>query len=135
VAWKTSVLVIANQTADSPELVKALERRREEGDARFTLLLPPLPGVDRADARKRMEQALARWHEAGLEADGELGDSDPIVAVKEVWDPGRFDEIVVSTLATGTSRWLQIDLPHRVERMTGVSVRHVIGTPAAQPAV
>jgi GABA permease len=134
VAWKTSVLVIANQTADSPELVAALERRRGEGDAQFTLLLPPLSGVDRADARKRIEHVLARWREAGLEAEGELGDSDPIVAVKEVWDPGRFDEIVVSTLATGTSRWLQIDLPHRVERMTGVAVRHVIGTPAAQPA-
>jgi len=38
---------------------------------------------------------------------------------------------VVSTLATGTSRWLQIDLPHRLDRMTGVPVRHVIGTAPA----
>jgi hypothetical protein len=132
--WKTSVLVIANQTADSPELVAALEERARQGPAEFTLLVPPLSGVDRTEARERVERVVKRWAEAGLEATGELGDSDPIVAVKEAWDPGRFDEIIVSTLATGTSRWLQIDLPHRVERMTGVGVRHVVGTAAAQPA-
>jgi hypothetical protein len=49
--------------------------------------------------------------------------------VKETWDPGRFDEILVSTLPTGASRWLQIDLPHQVERMTGVQVTHVVGSP------
>jgi hypothetical protein len=74
---------------------------------------------------------VAHWREAGLDAHGVLGDSDPVVAVKEAWDPGRFDEIVVSTLATGTSRWLQIDLPPRLDRMTGVPVRHVIGTAPA----
>jgi hypothetical protein len=131
-AWKTSVLVVANQTADAPELIDALRTRAGQSDAEFTLLLPPLPGT-REESRGRLDDAVARWREAGLEASGELGDSDPIVAVKETWDPGRFDEVVVSTLPTGTSKWLQIDLPHRLERMTGVTVRHVTGTPVAPP--
>ena len=46
-----------------------------------------------------------------------------------VWDPAKFDEIVVSTLPTGTSKWLQIDLPHRVERITGMPVEHVVASP------
>jgi hypothetical protein len=131
-AWKTSVLVVANQTADSPELVEALREQAKQGAAEYTLLLPRLAGVD-TDARQRLDEIVAAWREAGLEAHGEVGDSDPVVAIKEVWDPGRFDEVVVSTLPTGASKWLQIDLPRRVERMTGVTVRHVVGTAAEEP--
>jgi hypothetical protein len=130
-AWKTSVLVVANQTADSPELVNALRERADQGDAEFTLLLPPLAGA-RDEARARLDSIVASWKDAGLEASGELGDADPVVAVTETWDPGRFDEVVISTLPTGTSKWLQIDLPHRVERITGVGVRHVVGTAAQE---
>jgi hypothetical protein len=126
-AWTASVLVVANQTADSPELVEALRERTADGDAEFTLLLPPLPG-GRARARERLDAIVASWREAGLNAAGEVGDPDPVVAVKEVWDPGRFDEVVISTLPTGASKWLQIDLPHRVERITGVTVEHVVGS-------
>ena len=61
-----------------------------------------------------------------------LGDADPIVAVQEAWDPGRYDEVVVSTLADGASRWLQIDLPHRVAKLTDCQVRHV-AVPARRP--
>lgn len=130
-AWKTSVLVVANQTADSPELMEALRERAARGDTEFTLLLPQLPGRSE-EARSRLEAIVASWREAGLEVRGELGDSDPVVAVKEAWDPSRFDEVVISTLATGVSKWLQIDLPHRVERMIGIGVRQVVATAAEQ---
>ena len=130
-AWKSSVLVVANQTADSPELIQTLRERTGEGDAEFTLLLPRLPGRSE-EAAGRLDAIVASWREAGLEARGELGDNDPVVAVKEAWDPSRFDEVIISTLPTGASKWLQIDLPHRVERFTGASVRHVVGTAAKQ---
>ena len=127
-AWKSSVLVVANQTADSPELIQALRERAAEGGAEFTLLLPRLPGK-REEAAARLEEIVAAWHEAGLEASGELGDNDPVAAVKEAWDPARFDEVIISTLATGASKWLQIDLPHQVERVTGVPCEHVVAAP------
>ncbi|HEX8074510.1 MAG TPA: hypothetical protein VF545_05965 [Thermoleophilaceae bacterium] len=130
-AWKSSVLVVANQTADSSELMEALRERAAHGDTEFTLLLPQLPGR-LEEARSRLDAIVAGWREAGLEACGELGDSDPVVAVKEAWDPSRFDEVVISTLPTGVSKWLQIDLPHRVERIIGIAVRHVAATAAEQ---
>jgi len=130
-AWKSSVLVVANQTADSPELIQTLRERTGDGDAEFTLLLPRLAGR-REEAARRLDEIVEAWSQAGLEAHGELGDTDPVVAVKEAWDPGRFDEVIISTLPTGASKWLQVDLPHRVERFTGAPVRHVVGTAAKQ---
>src|SRR5918999_405216 len=108
--WEFSLLVVANVTASSDELLDALRERAREGACRFTLVMP----ASGAEARARLEEALARMREAGLEkVEGSVGDPDPVVAVMDVWDPMKFDEIVVSTLPTGSSRWLGLDLPHR----------------------
>ena len=125
-AWKTCVLVVANQTADSEELLRRLTAR---GEAEFTLLLPALPGAARDESRRRLDQVLASMREAGLEVEGVIGDSSPLTAVRETWDPAKYDEVVVSTLPTGVSKWLQIDLPHQVERVTGVPCEHVVAAP------
>jgi hypothetical protein len=55
-----------------------------------------------------------------------VGDSDPLVAVQDAWDPRRFDEIIVATLPTGISRWMATDLARRVERLTGARVTHIV---------
>jgi hypothetical protein len=131
---KTNVLVVANQTADSPELLEALLERAGRGDVDFMLLVPATPhGVawatdmhsGKEGAEKRKEEALAHLRQAGLEVEGEVGDPDPIAAVQDIWDPGKFDEVIVSTLPTHVSKWLKVDLPHRVERLTDAPVKHV----------
>ena len=38
---------------------------------------------------------------------------------------GRYDAVIVSTLAPGVSRWLQQGLPGRIQRMLEVPVIHV----------
>ena len=126
--WKYSVLVVANVTASSDELLEALRARATADSSRFTLLVPATAGGrgGREAAKARLEEALAQLRGAGLEADGRVGDSDPVIAVHDVWDPKEFDEIFVSTLATGASKWLQVDTPRRIERITGVSVTHVV---------
>ena len=63
-----------------------------------------------------------------------LGDVDPACAVIEVWDPRRWDEILVSTLPNSTSRWLQIDLPHRIQRAIDAPVSHIEAHPAGAAA-
>jgi hypothetical protein len=125
-AWEFSLLVVANVTAGSDELIGSLRERAEQGACRFTLVMP----ATGAEARTRLETALERMRDAGLEnVEGKVGDPDPIVAVMDVWDPMKFDEIVVSTLPTGSSRWLGLDLPHRLEKLTSVPVRHVVSQP------
>jgi hypothetical protein len=125
-AWEFHVLVVANVTATSDELLAALRERAERGTCRFTLVMPRSGG----DARERLDQALESMRGAGLgNVDGRAGDPDPVVAAMDVWDPMEFDEIVVSTLPTGTSRWLGLDLPRRLAKLTGVAVRHVVAEP------
>lgn len=137
--WTTNVLVVANRTLDSDELIDALRARTGRGPAAFTLLVPATGG--RQAARENLAAACERMREAGLTVEGEIGDPDPVLAVREAWDPGRFDEVIVSTLPTGASKWLQLDLPHRVERITGAPVTHLVAeerreapTPRPPPA-
>ena len=127
-AWEFHVLVVANVTATSDELLTALKEREKQGACRFTLLMPR----SGAGAAERLEEALEAMRAAGLgKVDGRVGDPDPVVAAMETWDPMAFDEIVVSTLPTGVSRWLGLDLPRRLEKLTAVPVRHVVSHPPA----
>ena len=124
--WEFSLLVVANVTAGSDELRDALRERAEQGACRFTLVMP----ASGAAARERLAEALAGMREAGLDnVEGKVGDPDPVVAVMDVWDPMKFDEIIVSTLPTGSSRWMGLDLPHRLEKLTSVPVQHVVSKP------
>ena len=92
------------------------------------------PGIGEAGARRRAQERLdtllTQLREAGAEAVGEIGDEDPMAAIAAaVKSPeGRkrpFDEIVLSTLPAGMSKWLSLDLPNRVARKFNLPVRHV----------
>ena len=125
-AWEFHVLVVANVTATSDELLAALRERASRGACRFTLVMPREAGAGDA----RLGEALDAMRAAGLEnVSGKIGDANPVVATMELWDPMEFDEIVVSTLPTGSSRWLGLDLPHRLEKLTSVPVKHVVSRP------
>jgi len=131
-AWHAHVLVVANVTATSADLLAALKAREERGPISVTLIMPAagLGAAAREAAAERLEEALARWREAGLKADGMVGDSDPVHAVMEAWDPRRYDEVIVCTLPGASSKWLRFDFPHRVAQLTGAPVTHVVATDA-----
>lgn len=129
--WTTKLLVIANRTIDSDELCDAIIKRAAAGPVQVMLVAPASSGAgsqaerERATAQ-RLDRALKRLREADVPVEGVVGDPDPMVAVHDAWDPRRFDEVIVATLPTGTSRWLAADLPHRVERFTGARVTHIV---------
>jgi GABA permease len=134
-----SVLVVANRTADSEELRAALIERSTRGPIQVTLLAPAAwevidPHGGTESARRRLRSAIERLGADGVAVRGVVGDANPVVAVEQIWEAERFDEVIVSTLPAHLSRWLGIDLPHRVERFTGRAVRHVIASERAAPA-
>jgi hypothetical protein len=129
------ILIVANQTAGGEHLKREVSRRLAEGPCVFTLLVPATPPTHlatwtdeeaRALARSRMEQALTGLRELGAEVEGVVGDVSPMAATDDILRQGSFDEIILSTLPVGVSRWLKQDLPHRMQRRYSITVTHVL---------
>ena len=125
--WKRTFLVVANVTATSDELINAL---KERAPADFMLVIPATPfGGGRESAEQKLAEALEQLRVAGLEAEGSVGNADPILAVTDVWDPKRYDEIIVSTLPMRFSKWLHAGLPQRIGKLTDAPVTHIVSEP------
>ena len=119
------VLVVAHKTAATPALIEAVRERAAQGPAHFTLLVPALAhGLHRVvdpedtgagEAEATLELALPLLSEAaGAEVEGMIGVSEPLAAIQDAVNLHGFDEIVISTLPRRVSRWMRLDLPHKV---------------------
>jgi hypothetical protein len=119
------VLVVAHKTAATPALIEAVRERAARGDARFTLLAPKaVHGITRVadpedapddEARDLMALALPLLEEAaGSRVEGLIGVSSPLDAIQDAVNLQGFDEIIISTLPTKVSKWLHLDLPHKL---------------------
>lgn len=135
----TQYLVIAHQTANSPELLQRLcEIAAVDPSTGFTLLVPATPvahlltredGETYAIARQRAEEAKALFENRGLNVvQIKVGDSSPILAIEnELWaDARQYSGIILSTLPPGLSRWLRLDVHNRAERKFKLPVIPVV---------
>ena len=135
-----SVLVVANRTAESPELLDALRARSVQGPCEFTLLIPSTPqgitwAADMHAGGERAEQHrqafIDELREEGLNVvEAKVGDPDPLAAICDECNFGDYDELIVSTLPLRVSKWLHLDLPRKAGAATGLPVTHVIGSEA-----
>lgn len=137
------ILIVANQTAAGAHLKSAVSERMKEGPCSFTLLVPATPPAGTLTwteedatllAERRMKEALDGLRDLGADIEGLVGDGSPADAVAALIDiegyehHAPFDEIILSTLPPGISRWLKQDLTHRLERRYRIPVTHVIGS-------
>jgi len=130
-------LIVANQTIAGDQLTDEIRRLCAEGPCTFHVVVPAThakdhafhtEGHDHALAEKRLEAALERFRSMGAEVDGEVGDTNPFLAVRDcLLADGSYDGIILSTLPLGVSRWLKQDLIHKLERNFEVPVTHVTG--------
>ena len=130
-------LVVAHQTLDSPMLEDAMADEVLREPAAFHLVVPLFRPDDsvattdlqiRAAAQERLNQAVSGFRAVGFLADGELGDPNPVEAVRAVVERDGADTysmVLVSTLPRVASRWLRIDVPSRIARATGLPMSHV----------
>lgn len=134
-------LVIAHQTADSPELVAEL-RRTQASDAgsSFVLVVPATPVQHLAawtegEAKAVAAEAGARAQETlkrhGIELSEVLvGDPDPVEAAVDEWNERPdYDGVILSTLPMRTSRWLKADAYNRLVKRLTIPVTHVAAEP------
>jgi len=120
----STILIVANQTLPSEALAAEVESRISAGSRTFHVVVPatPPPGggftwdedAARQAAQDRLAAFVARLVEQGATADGEIGDRDPVAAVRDAARGRDVSEIILSTLPDGASRWLRQDVPTRI---------------------
>jgi len=138
-----SYLIVGNQTLMGPELTSAISTRIVPGDPpAFHVVVPATPRAGAftwnedeaaADAQERLDAMLAHLEGLGVVATGEVGYRDPVEAARDALRRHPADEIILSTLPTGISRWLGTDAPSRLK--SAVSVPVVVVTAERAPVV
>ena len=133
------ILVVANETLEAPHLREEVVRRIEAAggpDACAVHLVVPVThgrgawteGGAKAEAQFRLDDGLIAFKELHVEVSGEVGDVSPVRAVGDALLVRPYDEIVLSTLPPGVSRWLHQDALSRIGRdHPGIPVTHVAG--------
>jgi len=144
-AEERRVLVVANETMGSKELLSAIsERALQLGHVRFHVVCPALntrlktwtsdEDPARAAAQKRLDATIARLASVGIEARGEVGDVDPLVAIEDSVRTFHPDEVVISTHPEGRSNWLERGVVAAARERFDVPVTHVVVDLEAQDA-
>jgi hypothetical protein len=127
-----SYLVVGNQTLVGPALSAAIaERIAADDQAQFYIVVPATPIQDgftwdedkaQAAAQERLEAMIANLLTMGVEATGEVGHKDPVEAARDAMRRHPVDEVILSTLPPGISRWLGQDAPSRLKAAVSVPV-------------
>ena len=130
------ILVIANETVAAEELLSAISTLALTQTSSFLVVCPALntrlktwtsdEDPARAAAQARLTATLERLASVGIEARGEIGDSDPLVAVEDAVRSFQPDEIVISTHPPGKSNWLERGVVESVRVRFDVPVTHVV---------
>jgi GABA permease len=131
------ILVVANQTAAGRELLEEIRNRCRGVDCEVLLVSPALVG-SRAErwasdidegldlARERMARSVTALRGVGVDVRAEVGDPDPNMAIEDALRTFPADEIVISTLPPGESRWLEHDVVERTRSEVELPMTHVI---------
>ncbi len=131
------ILVVANQTAAGRELLEEIANRGRGNECEVMLVCPGMVGsraerwasdVDKGmdAARERMDRSVAALRGVGVEVRAEVGDPDPNMAIEDALRVFPADEIVISTLPPGESRWLEHDVVERTRREVDLPMTHVV---------
>jgi DNA-binding LacI/PurR family transcriptional regulator len=132
------ILVIANETVASTQLLDAVRGEAEAGVDLVTVLAPvnaPSGGyvvyedTRRAAAGRRLDRTLNALHEAGISAHGLVVDTSPEDAVRDALatlEPPP-DRIVVSTHPAQKSGWLRKNVVDKIRDAAGSTpVEHIV---------
>jgi hypothetical protein len=112
---------VGEEDANSAEVLvvaPALNSRK-----RF-FLADPDPAIERADAVQ--EETVERLDEEGIDAAGDTGEEDPLLALQDALTTYEADEIVLFTHAGGKQNWQEEGLVDEATSRFSVPVRHLV---------
>ena len=138
------ILVVANETLSGRALRTAISERPPDGETELRIVCPALntkikhwtneEDEARAAAQQRLEGLLASLRREGFEADGEIGDDDPVQAMEDALRLFPADEVMISTHPPGRSNWLEHDVVDRARERFDLPVTHVVVDLAGEQA-
>ncbi|MFP5389694.1 MAG: hypothetical protein ACLGG5_10405 [Thermoleophilia bacterium] len=131
------LLVVANETVQGAALLKEIADRCRDRRCEVMVVTPALAAsrashwasdIDEAIelARQRMELSLIEIKRLGLKARGEIGDSDPNMAIEDALRVFPADEIVISTHPPERSRWLEHGVVDKARERIDLPITHVV---------
>jgi hypothetical protein len=130
------ILVVANETVGGEELLAILQGKAESVRERVLVVCPALNSQvrhwasdedgARAAAQHRLDASLARLRGLGIQAEGEVGDGDPLQAIEDALRTFGADEIVISTHPEGRSNWLERNVVGSARERFDVPITHVV---------
>jgi hypothetical protein len=134
---KFRLLVVANETVQGEALLNQIRDRCRDRHCEVMVVTPALASsrashwasdIDEAIelARQRMELSLIEIKQLGLKARGEIGDSDPNVAIEDALRVFPADEIVISTHPPERSRWLEHGVVDKAREQIDLPITHVV---------
>jgi hypothetical protein len=130
----STILVVANETLGGAKLLETITSKASAED-RIVVCVPrnrPKDGYVIYDdavydaAQVRIDLARQFLRERGVNAVGDVGDTDPYTATMDAvaeWHP---EEIIVSTYPATSSGWMRRDIIERISEATGLPVTHVV---------
>ncbi len=147
----TRVLVLANETPASDELVAELHDINNARTAKYLVVVPDSPietgaaathgpldvwEATQQAAQDRLDHTLGVLRAEGLDADGVRGDFRPLRALSDAVDSFHPDQIVIATLPDELSVWHRFDVVDRARTdHPTIPVTHVVATPVAPAGV
>ena len=111
---------VGDEASDAEVLVvaPALNSRK-----RF-FLADPDPAIERAD--EVQQETVERLDEEGIDAAGDTGEEDPLLALQDALATFDADEVVLFTHSGGKQNWLEEGLVDEAGTRFGVPVRHLV---------
>ena len=130
------ILVIANETVGG-EALREMIHEKSEGHRESVLVVTPAlnspvrhwtsdEDAARAAASARLERSIERLRELGIDANGEVGDSEPLQALEDYTRIFGPDEIIISTHPEGRSHWLERGVVDEARQRFTVPITHVV---------
>ena len=131
------ILVIANETVGGETLRDCIRSKSEAADRAEVLVVCPALNSPlrqwasdedpaRRQAQQRLDRSLGRLREAGIDAQGEVGDAEPLLAIEDALRTFGADEVIISTHPEGRSHWLERGLVDAARERFAVPITHVV---------
>jgi hypothetical protein len=129
------ILALVSEPVSGEALKQAIGAEQAE-DAEVLVVAPALttrrhflfgdPDGAIARAEEVEEETVERMNEEGVDAAGDTGESDPLLAVQDALATFDADEIVLFTHAEGQTNWLEDGLVEEARARFGRPVQHMV---------